>query len=235
MSSDRMLAELLNRSKLLEYAVAQVEAATALGGRPAQRDALKTLYHTVQVFAIDLARLRAGAEEAGILTSGSGYNDGWLVVPEREEDVAVEAPGTPSLPVAIPAPASRQPASHAAHDITMNGHSGEEKILIVDPDEGTRALATAILREVGYRVHDARSGEEALAHLGGNPDEVHLLVTAHHLPGMSGGQLAESITAWHPRVRVLFTQADAPLRPSELAKRVREELATASGGAFSAA
>ena len=108
MSSDRMLAELLNRSKLLEYAVAQVEAATALGGRPAQRDALKALYHTAQVFAIDVARLRAGAEEAGILTAGSGYNDGWLVVPEREDDVAVEVPATPppaarAAPAAIPA------------------------------------------------------------------------------------------------------------------------------------
>ena len=210
MSSDRMLAELLNRSKLLEYAVAQVEAATALGGRPAQRDALKVLYHTAQIFAIDLARLRAGAEEAGILRSGGGYNDGWLVVPE-EDDVAAEV----------------RPA--------MRTHSGHEKILIVDPDEGTRALASTILREVGYRVHDARSGEEALAHLAGNPDEVHMLVTAHQLPGMSGAQLAESITTWHPRVRVLFTQADAPLRPSELAKRVREELATANDGAFSAA
>ena len=35
MSSDRLLAELLNRSKLLEYALAHVETATALGGRPA--------------------------------------------------------------------------------------------------------------------------------------------------------------------------------------------------------
>ncbi len=211
MSSDRMLAELLNRSKLLEYAVAQVEAATALGARPAQRDALKVLYHTAQIFAIDLARLRAGAEEAGILRSGGGYNEGWLVVPERENDVAAEV--------------------HPA----IRAHPAHEKILVVDPDDGSRALATAILREVGYRVHDARSGEEALAHLAGNPDEVHMLVTAHQLPGMSGAQLAESITTWHPRVRVLFTQADAPLRPSELAKRVREELATANGGAFSAA
>ncbi len=210
MSSDRMLAELLNRSKLLEYAVAQVEAATALGARPAQRDALKVLYHTAQIFAIDLARLRAGAEEAGILRSGGGYNDGWLVVPERA-DVAAEP----------------QPAIRA--------HSGHQKILIVDPDEGTRALATAILREVGYRVHDARSGEEALAHLPGHPDEVHMLRTAHQSAGKSGPQLAESITTWHPRVRVLFTQADAPLRPSELATRVREELATANDGAFSAA
>lgn len=217
MSSDRMLAELLNRSRLLEYALAHVETATASGGRPAQRDALKALYHTAQLFALDAAQLRSRAEAAGILAAGNGYNDDWLVIPERQEQEAATAPP--------PAPAPAQPPG------------GSEKILVVDPDEGTRALATAMLRELGYRVHEARSGEEALGHLAANPDEVRLLVTTHHLPGMTGSQLAESVTSWHPRAGVLYTQADAPLRPSELARKVREALTTAaaSGGVFSAA
>lgn len=216
MSSDRLLAELLNRSRLLEYALAHVEAATAAGGRPAQRDALKALYHTAQLFALDSAQLRSRAEAAGILAAGNGYNDDWLVIPERQEEAATAPP---------PAPAPPEPPG------------GSEKILVVDPDEGTRALATAMLRELGYRVHETRSGEEALGHLAANPDEVHLLVTTHHLPGMTGSQLAESVTSWHPRARVLYTQADAPLRPSELARKVREALTTAaaSGGVFSAA
>jgi CheY-like chemotaxis protein len=214
MSSDRMLAELLNRSRLLEYALAHVETATASGGRPAQRDALKALYHTAQLFALDSAQLRSRAEAAGILAAGNGYNDDWLVIPERQEEAAT-----------APAPAPPEPPG------------GSEKILVVDPDEGTRALATAMLRELGYRVHETRSGEEALGHLAANPDEVHLLVTTHHLPGMTGSQLAESVTSWHRRARVLYTQADAPLRPSELARKVREALTTAaaSGGVFSAA
>ncbi|HEY6947362.1 MAG TPA: response regulator [Gemmatimonadales bacterium] len=214
MSSDRLLAELLNRSRLLEYALAHVETATASGSRPAQRDALKALYHTAQLFALDSAQLRSRAEAAGILAAGNGYNDDWLVIPERQEEAAT-----------APAPAPPEPPG------------GSEKILVVDPDEGTRALATAMLRELGYRVHETRSGEEALGHLAANPDEVHLLVTTHHLPGMTGSQLAESVTSWHPRARVLYTQADAPLRPSELARKVREALTTAaaSGGVFSAA
>lgn len=219
MSSDRMLAELLNRSRLLEYALAHVETATASGSRPAQRDALKALYHTAQLFALDAAQLRSRAEAAGILAAGNGYNDDWLVIPERQEEEAATAPPP------APAPAPAEPPG------------GSEKILVVDPNEGTRALATAMLRELGYRVHEARSGEEVVAHLAANPDEVHLLVTTHHLPGMTGSQLAESVTSWHPRARVLYTQADAPLRPSELARRVREALTTAaaSGGVFSAA
>lgn len=217
MSADRMLAELLNRSRLLEYALAHVETATASAGRPAQRDALKALYHTAQLFALDAGQVRSRAESAGILAAGGGYNEEWLVIPERQEEETATAPP--------PAPAPPEPPG------------GSEKILVVDPDEGTRALATAMLRELGYRVHEARSGEEALGHLAGNPDEVHLLLTTHHLPGMTGSQLAESVSSWHPRARVIYTQADAPLRPSELARKVREALTTAaaSGGVFSAA
>lgn len=228
MSADCMLAELLNRSRLLEYALAHVETATASAGRPAQRDALKALYHTAQLFALDAAQLRSRAEAAGILAAGNGYNDDWLMVPGRtEEEDAVAAE---------PAPA-REEARRVPEPPELMPPGGSEKILVVDPDEGTRALATAMLRELGYRVHDTRSGEEALGHLAANPDEVHLLVTTHHLPGMTGSQLAESVTSWHPRARVMYTQADAPLRPSELARKVREALTTAaaSGGVFSAA
>ncbi len=232
MSSDRLLAELLNRSKLLEYALAHVETATALGGRPAQRDALKALYHTTQLFANDVTQLRARVEAAGVLVAGSRYNDEWLVVPERDE--AETSPALPAAPTPVPTTPGDAPRAARPEQLPLGG---SEKILVVDPDEGTRALATAMLRELGYRVHEGPSGEEALAHLAANPDEVHLLVTTHHLPGMTGAQLAEAVTSWHPRARVIFTQADAPLRPSELARKVREALAgvTANGGAFSAA
>ena len=223
MSSDRLLTELLNRSKLLDYAIAHVETATALGGRPAQRDALKALYHTTQLFSLDVARLRARAEDAGIVEPATGYNDAWLVIPDPNDD-ARETRSASTQPDQGPSRIDEKPAS------AMGG----EKILVVDPDERTRALAAAILGELGYRVHESRSGEEALVHLAGNGDEVHLLVTSEQLGSMTGAQLAESITTWHPRARVLYTQADAPLRPSELARKVREALAATSGGAFSA-
>ena len=232
MSSEHLLAEVFNRTKLLDHALAHVEAATAMGGRPAQRDALKALYHTVQLFATDAAQLRARAEAAGILTTSSGYNDEWLLVPDEDEDDAMAA-RTPAALASEP-PREREGAAPHPEAPALGKLGGTEKILVVDPDEGTRALATAMLRELGYRVHEARTGEEALAHLAGNPDEVHLLITAQHLQGMTGSQLAESVTSWHPQARALFTQADAPLRPSELARKVREALTAASGAAFSA-
>ncbi|MGE5231127.1 MAG: hypothetical protein ACM3NS_05255, partial [Deltaproteobacteria bacterium] len=145
MSADRILAELLNRSRLLEYALAHVETATAAGGRPAQRDALKALYHTTQLFTLDAAQLRARAEAAGILAAGGGYNEEWLVSPEREEETTKEEGQDRKAEKTKEARAAAAPAP-------AEPPGAREKILVVDPDEGTRVLSTAMLRELGYRV-----------------------------------------------------------------------------------
>ncbi len=229
-----LLAELLNRSRTVEYALSRVESAAASGGRPAQREALKELYHTLQVFTLDLARARARAREEGILGSGGGYNQEWLTATPVE---AADRGGNGSQ-----APATR---GAAAPELP----TGMEKVLLVDPDDATREPAAHLLRDLGYRVHEARSGEEVLGHLATNADEVHLLVASVALPGMNAHQLAESVTSWHPRARVLFAHPgeppapapagstregegpayrswwiEKPFRPSDLARKVREAL-----------
>lgn len=229
-----ILAELLNRSRTLEYALSRVEAAAASGGRPAQREALNELYHTLQVFALDLARARTRAREEGILGPGGGYNRDWLTA-------------APAGPPDRGGNGSQTPATRAGPATELP--TGIEKVLLVDPDDATREPAARLLRDLGYRVHEARSGEEVLAHLATNADEVHLLVASVALPGMNAHQLAESVTSWHPRARVLFARAgespapapagsardaerpayrswwiEKPFRPSDLARKVREAL-----------
>ncbi|HET7600387.1 MAG TPA: response regulator [Gemmatimonadales bacterium] len=245
-----ILAELLNRSRLLDYAIAHVETATAGGGRPAQREALKALYHTLQVYALDVAQLRAWAQSAGLVSAGSGYNEDWLAVaqsaPAAEERAAEparrEEPRQENRQAQEPRgnerPAPKQPREPQPID---GVRGGTEKVLLVDPDEARRELSAATLRGLGYRVHDAGSGEEALGHLTTNGDEVHLLLSAVQLPGVTGPQLAESVATWHPGVRVLFMHGqegpsgldqlpyrawaiEQPLRPSELARSVRDVL-----------
>ncbi len=217
-----LLADLLNRTRLLDYAVAQVETATALGGRPAQRDALRALYHTLQLVAADVARVRQEAERSELVRAGSGFNEEWLApaaVESRPADGAPARSPRPEDPIDLP--------------------RGREKLLLVDDDDAGRVAAAAFLRQLGYQVHDSRSGEEALAHLASNQDPVALLITAARLPGMQGRQLAESVVSWHPGARIVFAVArdghgessaadgfrvDRPIRPSELAAKVREVL-----------
>ncbi|RWC61618.1 CHASE3 domain-containing protein [Mesorhizobium sp.] len=79
-----------------------------------------------------------------------------------------------------------------------------ETILVVEDDARVRASTTDALRELGYAVIPAASGEEALQKLAENPD-VALLFTDIVMPVMNGRKLAEEAVARMPGLKVIFT------------------------------
>lgn len=100
---------------------------------------------------------------------------------EEEEAVSLEQ-------VAMPAP-----GEHA------------ETVLVVEDDDDVRAYSTQLVRELGYRVLEARSGPVALEALERHP-VVDLLFTDVGLPGgMNGRQLAEAVARLRPGLPILFT------------------------------
>ena len=78
-----------------------------------------------------------------------------------------------------------------------------ETILLVEDDPRIRTLAATVLREHGYTVREADSGEAALAE-GATLSSVDLLLTDIVMSGMNGRELAEKLVAGHPHVRVLY-------------------------------
>jgi signal transduction histidine kinase/FixJ family two-component response regulator len=80
-----------------------------------------------------------------------------------------------------------------------------ESILVVEDDDDVRAHSVDVLRELGYRVVEARTAEIALAALSRSPD-ITLLFTDVGLPGgMNGRQLADEVLRRRPDLKVLFT------------------------------
>lgn len=77
-------------------------------------------------------------------------------------------------------------------------------VLVVEDEERVRNLSVASLRELGYTVVHASSGEEALEKLANKP-AVTLLFTDIVMPGMSGRKLADEAKARYPDLRVLYT------------------------------
>jgi CheY-like chemotaxis protein len=82
--------------------------------------------------------------------------------------------------------------------------STSERILVVEDEVGVRRYTVDALRELGYTVRHAASGEEAIRLLSQMGD-ITLLFTDVVMPGMSGRQLADAARANQPGLKVLFT------------------------------
>jgi two-component system, cell cycle sensor histidine kinase and response regulator CckA len=77
--------------------------------------------------------------------------------------------------------------------------SGSETIMIVEDEEQVRSVARTILRDVGYRVVEARDGNEALQYAG----HIDLLITDLVMPQMSGTELAAQLGRLRPSLKIL--------------------------------
>jgi PAS domain S-box-containing protein len=82
---------------------------------------------------------------------------------------------------------------------------GSETVLVVEDDDGVRDFAASVLRERGYRVLEASTGDAALPILDAHP-EIDLLFTDVVMPGrLNGADLARAARQLRPTLAVLFT------------------------------
>lgn len=120
---------------------------------------------------------------------------------------------------------------------------GTETILIAEDDQRVCELAANILRQHGYNVLTANSGEEALRRAQEFTGEIHLLLTDIVMTSTGGYELAHELKQLRPAVKVLFmsgyphfslSDADSmefhqpilskPFTPSELVREARKVL-----------
>src|SRR3989338_7566675 len=79
-----------------------------------------------------------------------------------------------------------------------------ETILLVDDEAPVRQLVRRILQMDGYTVLEASGGMDAIRICQRHKGPIHLLLTDGLMPGMSGQDLAEQVTALRPHTRVLY-------------------------------
>jgi CheY-like chemotaxis protein len=80
-----------------------------------------------------------------------------------------------------------------------------ERVLLVEDEDSVRAFATRALTDWGYDVVETASAEEALVALESDPSGFDLIFSDIVLPGRSGTQLAEEISAKNPDTRILLS------------------------------
>ncbi len=132
-----------------------------------------------------------------------------------------------------------QPEFHEKFDETRGG---SESILVVEDEAVVRKMIVSSLGKLGYTVHEAQSGEDAVKkNTNGNPGPIDMLITDIIMPGISGRELALKLKKIYDDLKVLYISGYAgdaigqhgfvdedmlflqkPFTPNELARKVRE-------------
>jgi two-component system cell cycle sensor histidine kinase/response regulator CckA len=90
-----------------------------------------------------------------------------------------------------------EPAS--ARDLT-----GAGTVMLVEDEDPVRLFSARALRNKGYKVVEAKSGEQALELITGATEAIDLLITDVVMPRMDGPQLIKHVRKTHPDLKVIF-------------------------------
>jgi two-component system cell cycle sensor histidine kinase/response regulator CckA len=107
--------------------------------------------------------------------------------------------GTESEQSAAQTKAPPKPIDNGAAETDTAGHGN---ILLVEDEDAVRVFAARALKAKGYKVLEARTGEQALDILRDTP-AVDLMITDMMMPGMDGGTLARLIRVERPEIRII--------------------------------
>jgi two-component system, cell cycle sensor histidine kinase and response regulator CckA len=118
-----------------------------------------------------------------------------------------------------------------------------ETVLLVEDEDGVRALVRQVLERDGYTVMEASNGTEAMLHSEQFEGRIHLLLTDVVLTQMSGREIAKEVLAKRTDAKVLFISGyteeaivrhgvlesgtaflQKPFTPAALSRKVREVL-----------
>lgn len=78
-----------------------------------------------------------------------------------------------------------------------------ETILLVEDEPSVRQLFTLALTRAGYRVYEARNGQEALKMFDQHGDSIDLLLTDLRMPYMGGAELAQHLRARRKTLKLI--------------------------------
>lgn len=99
-----------------------------------------------------------------------------------------------------PLPAASQPVGW---EESIEPNAGEAVVLVVDDDPGVLATTAAILKDIGYSVLQAESGDAALESLKNN-SSIDVLLTDVVMNPMSGPELAGHVEVLYPQLPIVF-------------------------------
>lgn len=172
------------------------------------------------------AEVKARAFEPFFTTKGPGAGSGLglsqVYGMARQLDGAVTIDSTPNQGTAVrlllprAQEAIQPPATGALAPAHTTGTSAET-VLIIDDDQAVRQVAVEMVRDLGFHVLEAASGDAALAILQTLPEPPRFILVDYAMPGMNGLQFVRHIRAKNNATPIALVTGYAELSHVDLA------------------
>jgi len=94
--------------------------------------------------------------------------------------------------------------SEEKEQIPIEDLQGSETVLVVEDDDRVRSLVQKGLQKYGYRILEARNGEDALKKSEAHRESIHLVLTDVVMPGMSGKEVANRLQSVRKDIKVIY-------------------------------
>ena len=139
--------------------------------------------------------------------TGMGLATVYGIVKQHEGWIEVETVLGKGSTFRVVIPATTKIAEHESAPVSEHvTDGGGFTIFVVEDDEAVRSLVVDILRSFNYTVHEAETGDAAIAKWESLMDDVDLLLTDMVMPGKANGlEVARHCLATKPGLKVIYT------------------------------
>jgi CheY-like chemotaxis protein len=137
--------------------------------------------------------------------TGLGLASVYGVIKNHEGYINVYSEVDQGTTFTIYLPASRKTIQKEIEKAVPTVAMGTGTILLIDDEEMIIKVGEELLRELGYEVMSARSGQEAIGLYRDNADKIDLVIMDMIMPGMGGGETFDRLKEINPDIRVLLS------------------------------
>jgi CheY-like chemotaxis protein len=110
-------------------------------------------------------------------------------------------------------PALAQRSENLSHHARTRGTPATRTLLVVEDDDAVRIPTAEFLKMEGFKVLQARTGDEAIHAAQQNRSPLDVLITDIVMPKMTGRQVAGRLLELHPKLKVLYMSGDTEAQP----------------------